>query len=183
MVIRSRRVQPSSTFGCIFPQISVDPSYFPTKKLRIMTSDFHAFQGGVIVKRSGGQVNFHNLPVYVHYRLGLVEFIATMPNREQRNYEDTKSFLEYYSDRGNNKLAKLRYTCLILNEALGLCVPSQPWCIDISGEGLQYQCMATLSLDAAIKAHFSLLAMKSKNSLVCGQMRFSVKYTVDALEQ
>lgn len=38
-----------------------------------------------------------------------------MPNREQQNYEDTKSFLEYYSDQGI-KLAKLGYTCLILNE-------------------------------------------------------------------
>ncbi|KAJ3878094.1 hypothetical protein F5051DRAFT_238555 [Lentinula edodes] len=121
-------------------------------------------------------------PSAVQLRRELVEFVATMPNREQQNYEDTKSFLEYYSDRGN-KVAKLGYTCLILNEALGLCVPSQPWCIDTSGEGLQYQYMATLSLDAAIKAHFSLLAMKSRNFLVYGQMRVSVQYTVDAVEQ
>ncbi|KAJ3849160.1 hypothetical protein EV368DRAFT_67670 [Lentinula lateritia] len=186
MVIRSRRVQPSSTLDRC-----------------------SRFQGGVIVKQSDAR-RISTIPVYVHYsnliwenrhplswtpslmklhqrasnqksiwmkgrtvfvfpsavqlRRGLVEFIATMPNREQQNYEDTKSFLEYYSDQGI-KLAKLGYTCLILNEALGLCVPSQPWCIDTSGEGLQYQCMATLSLDAAIKAHFSLLAMKSRNSL------------------
>ncbi|KAJ3725033.1 hypothetical protein DFJ43DRAFT_1089516 [Lentinula guzmanii] len=113
--------------------------------------------------------------------------ITTMANRELQHeiqYKNTKKFLSSYSESQNVELASLGYACLELNESLGLCDPDQPWLINMSGDGLRYQSIATLSLDAAVKAHFILLLLAyPKPYLTYGQMRFTVEFKINLLEQ
>ncbi|KAJ3781668.1 hypothetical protein GGU10DRAFT_390444 [Lentinula aff. detonsa] len=104
-----------------------------------------------------------------------------MANQEQKNYENTKRFL---NSRQKIGLAKFGYACLELNESLGFCKPDQPWLVNISGDGLRYQSITTLPLDAAVKAHFTLLVMKyPKQYFTSDHMRFAVKYNLTILEQ
>ncbi|KAJ3709756.1 hypothetical protein C8R42DRAFT_729822 [Lentinula raphanica] len=103
-----------------------------------------------------------------------------MASHEELSYQDTKSFLLAHRDI---RIAKLGYTCLELNEGLGLCHIDRPWAINPEGDGARYHWVALLAQDAAIKSHFYLTAAFSPRPyLEYGQLRILVSCDVERLE-
>ncbi|KAJ4474018.1 hypothetical protein C8J55DRAFT_562660 [Lentinula edodes] len=98
----------------------------------------------------------------------------------ESDYQETEEFLHFLS-QSNVQLAQLGFRCLESIKKLGLCDPNKPWLIK-EGKGLEYQSLAVLPFDAAIKAHFCLKAIISQIKPALPSVSDSITLKIEKLQ-